>query len=351
MRLVIFGLTVSSSWGNGHATHWRGIIRALVKRGHSVTFFERDVPYYAGHRDLTSLPGASLVLYREWTDIIASARRAVQRADASIVTSYCPDAIAATDLIREAPGVRCFYDMDTPVTLERLERGEPVEYLPPDGLRSFDVVLSFTGGAALDALRDKLGARFAAPIYGTIDADEYVPGSKRPEFAATLSHLGTYASDRADQLTRLLLDVARRRPDLRFLIAGPKYPEQFSWLPNLYYMEHVSPDHHRDFYTSSEFTLNITRGPMAKMGYCPQGRLFEAAACEAVVISDRWEGLDQFFDIGDEIRCASTTEEVLEALDMDDDERRRIGRKARARVLAHHTAAHRAGEIESLLTQ
>jgi spore maturation protein CgeB len=346
MRLVIFGLTVSSSWGNGHATHWRGILRALARRGHEVTFFERDVPYYATHRDCHALPYVDLVLYGDWPDVSNHAAHAVQNADASIVTSYCPDALAAAELICSAAGVRCFYDMDTPVTLERLERGESVEYIPADGLRAFDVVLSFTGGKALDELRDRLGARAVAPLYGTIDAEEYVPGSKRPEFTATLSHLGTYAADREEQLTRLLLDVARRRPDRRFLIAGPKYPPQFNWLSNLYYMEHVSPSLHRDFYSSSEFTLNITRSAMAKMGFCPQGRLFEAAACEAVVISDRWEGLDHFFDIGDEIRCASTTEEVLEVLQMNEGDRKRIGLAARARVLAHHTADHRAHELE-----
>jgi spore maturation protein CgeB len=348
MRLVIFGLTISSSWGNGHATHWRGILRALAKRGHEVTFFERDVPYYAAHRDLEWLPYADLVLYRDWDDAVSRACRDVRNADASIVTSYCPDALTAAELICSAPGVRCFYDMDTPVTLERLARGESVEYIPEDGLRAFDVVLSFTGGTSLTAQRDQLGARLVAPLYGTIDADEYTPGSRRPEYAATLSHLGTYSADREEQLTRLFLEVARRRPDLRFLIAGPKYPPQFNWLANLFYMEHVSPTHHPDFYASSEFTLNITRGAMAKYGFCPQGRLFEAAACEAVVISDRWEGLDQFFDIGDEIKCASSTDEVLDAMAMDDEERKRIGRAARARVLAHHTADHRAQELEKL---
>ena len=349
MRLVIFGLTVTSSWGNGHATHWRGILRALARRGHQVTFFERDVPYYARHRDLEALPGASLMLYQNWRDVEDTARALVQNADASLVTSYCPDALAAIDLLRSAPGVRCFYDMDTPVTLARVEQGERVEYLPPDGLRSFDVVLSFTGGDALDALRDQLGARDVTPLYGAIDAEAYAPGEARPEFSAVLSHLGTYAADREEPLTRLFLDVARRRPDWRFLIAGPKYPPQFDWLSNLFYVEHVSPDRHRDFYASSAFTLNITRAAMARMGYCPQGRLFEAAACEAVVISDRWEGLESFFEIGDEIRCASTTDEVLDALQMSNDERKRLGRNARARVLAHHTAAHRAQELERIL--
>jgi spore maturation protein CgeB len=348
MRLAIFGLTVSSSWGNGHATHWRGILRALAKRGHATTFFERDAPYYAAHRDLDAAPGGKLVLYRDWREVLPCATGAVRDADASIVTSYCPDAIAATELLRGAHGVRCFYDMDTPVTLGRLHAGEHVEYIPDDGLRAFDIVLSFTGGAALDALRDGLGARRVAPLYGTIDPDEYVPGSRRPEFESKLSHLGTYSADREEQLTRLLLDVARHRPHDRFLIAGPLYPPQFDWLSNLYYMEHVPPARHRDFYASSEFTLNITRGAMAKMGFCPQGRLFEAAACEAVVISDRWDGLDRFFDIGDEIKCASTTDDVLAALDMDGEERKRVGRAARARVLAHHTAMHRAQELERL---
>jgi spore maturation protein CgeB len=210
-------------------------------------------------------------------------------------------------------------------------------------------VLSFTGGAALTALRTKLGAQSPAPLYGTIDPEEYMPGSSRPEFTATLSHLGTYAADRAEPLSHLFVDVAKRRPEETFLIAGPKYPPNFDWLPNVFYIEHVPPADHRDFYTSSSFTLNLTRAAMARLGYCPQGRLFEAAACESVVISDRWEGLEHFFEIGSEICCASTTEEVLAALHMSAGERTRIGRAARSRVLAHHTAAHRAQQLEQIL--
>ena len=329
--------------------------QSVQGRRHASGDFWLDGQFLLGKRTRHTLArysarsGASLVLYHDWTDVVEHARALVQTADASVVTSYCPDALDAIDLLRNAPGVRCFYDMDTPVTLARHESGERVEYLPPDGLRAFDLVLSFTGGGALTALREQLGAREVAPLYGAIDADAYVPGAARPEFCATLSHLGTYAADREEPLTRLFLDVARRRPDLRFLIAGPLYPAQFEWLSNLFYMEHVSPDHHRDFYASSPFTLNITRAAMARMGYCPQGRLFEAAACEAVVISDQWTGLDSFFDIGDEIRCASTTDEVLDALQMTEQERRRLGRNARARVLAQHTAAHRAEELERIL--
>lgn len=350
MRLVIFGLTVSSSWGNGHATQWRGIISALGRRGHEVTFFERDVPYYARHRDLRALAGGRLVLYRDWDEVWTEARASVRNADASIVTSYCPDAIAAADLLSEVAGVRCFYDMDTPVTLERLARGERVEYLPAEGLSAFDLVLSFTGGRALDALRERLGAPCVAPLYGAIDPDAYAPGAPRPEFSAALSHLGTYAADRAERLARLLVDVARRRPAARFLIAGPQYPAYFDWLDNVFYVEHVAPHQHRDFYASSAFTLNITRGAMAKMGHCPQGRLFEAAACEAAVVSGRWEGLDRFFEIGREIVCAETTDDVLAALEMDEASRRAMGRAARERVLAQHTSGHRAEELERLLS-
>lgn len=349
MRIVIFGLTVSSSWGNGHATLWRGLIRALGKRGHQVTFFEHDVPYYARHRDLERLEGGSLILYRDWDEAVPDARRAIENADVAMVTSYCPDARAATELVQKGSCTRCFYDMDTPVTLARLDRGDAVEYVPEDGFRRFDLVLSYTGGAALEALRTRLGARRAEALYGAIDPDEYVPGRPRPEFAASLSHLGTYAPDREAVLTRLLIDVARQRPDDRFLVAGPLYPPQFAWLPNVFYLPHVSPEQHRDFYASSAFTLNVTRGSMARLGFCPSGRLFEAGACESVVLTDVWAGLEQFFAPGAELIGVNTPEDVLATLSLPEHRRREIGRAARARVLREHTSAHRADELERLL--
>jgi spore maturation protein CgeB len=350
MKLVVFGLTVSSSWGNGHATLWRGLIRALARRGWRVVFFERDVPYYAGARDLHALEQGELVLYPAWAQVRDLAARHLADADAAMVTSFCPDGIEATDLVLQAPRpLHVFYDLDTPVTLERLDQGQPLSYVGPRGLADFDIVLSYTGGGALDALRDRLGARIAVPLYGHVDPDVHRPAAPRPEFAGDLSYIGTYAPDRQAALEALLVDPARQRPDLRFVIAGAQYPDSFPWSGNIFFLRHLAPPDHPGFYASSRLTLNITRGSMARMGWCPSGRLFEAAACGVPVLSDAWPGFEEFFTPGREILLARGTDDALAALDLPEAELRRIGAAARERVLDEHTSAHRAAELEALL--
>ncbi|HEU4628164.1 MAG TPA: glycosyltransferase [Gemmatimonadaceae bacterium] len=349
MKLVIFGLSVSSSWGNGHATLWRGLVRALARRGHHVVFFERDVPYYAAHRDLTELPGGRLRLYPDWVGVRAEARRELADADVGMVTSYCPDGIAATELVLDAPVARVFYDLDTPVTLDRLAAGEPLPYIGPDGLRGFDLVLSYTGGEALRALETQLGAPCARPLYGSVDPDVHCPAGPVEAFRGDLSYLGTYAADRQPALERLLVDVARRCAERRFVIGGAQYPLDFPWASNIYFVQHLPPADHRAFYASSRLTLNVTRAAMARMGYCPSGRLFEAAACGAPVVSDRWEGLEHFYTPGEEILLADDADDVVAALDRSDEELRRIARAARERTLAQHTNDARAAELEALL--
>lgn len=351
MKLVIFGLTVSSSWGNGHATLWRGLCRALHRQGHHVVFFERDVPYYAGQRDLWSLPGGGeLVLYPSWDEVLPHARRHAAEADAVMVTSYCADAVAACALAMEAPApVRCFYDMDTGVTLESLAAGQHVPYLPPDGLRGFDVVLSFTGGRALDALRTRLGARRVAPLYGSVDPDVHRPVPSVDHYRADLSYLGTYAADRQEALERLFVDAARRLPAHRFLIGGAQYPHDFPWTTNLFFVRHMPPDHHPAFFSSSRLTLNVTRRGMAELGWCPSGRLFEAAACGAPLLSDAWEGLDAFLAPDREILVAETTDDTVRALRMEPGALAEIARAARARVLDEHTADRRATDLIAAL--
>ncbi|HXS20111.1 MAG TPA: glycosyltransferase [Steroidobacteraceae bacterium] len=353
MKLVIFGLTLSSSWGNGHATLWRGLIRALTRRNHDVVFFERDVPYYAEHRDLAELPGASLVLYREWPQIAARARSEAQQADVAVVTSYCPDAKSAAALVRtDAPAALCvFYDLDTPVTLARLEAGETVDYLPAEGLRDFDLVLSYAGGTALEALRERLGARRVAALYGHVDPDAHRPAPREERFSADLSYLGTYAPDRQPALETLFVEPARRRPAQRFVLGGSGYPPDFPWAGNIWFVRHVAPPEHPPFYSSSRLTLNVTRRDMAAMGFCPSGRLFEAAACATPVLSDAWDGIDRFFTPGEEILLAGSAEEATAALDLPPDELARIGRAARERALAEHTSDCRAARMLSLLDQ
>jgi spore maturation protein CgeB len=351
MKLVIFGLTLSSSWGNGHATLWRGLIRALARRNHDVVFFERDVPYYAEHRDLEQLPGASLVLYPEWPRVESRARTEARQADACIVTSYCPDARAAAALVREdAPHALCvFYDLDTPVTLARLEAGETVAYLPERGLRDFDLVLSYTGGEALAALRERLGARRVAALYGHVDPQAHRPAPPDERFSADLSYLGTYAPGRQPALETLFVEPARRRPGRRFVLGGSGYPPDFPWAGNIWFVRHVAPPEHPPFYSSSRLTLNVTRQEMAAMGFCPSGRLFEAAACATPVLSDAWEGIEQFFTPGEEILLAGSAEEATAALDMPPEELMRIGRAARQRALDEHTSDRRTARMLSLL--
>ncbi len=350
MKLVIFGLTVSSSWGNGHATLWRGLIRALSRRGHHVVFFERDVPYYAGHRDLWELPGNGLKLYQEWTDMIPYAQEQLKDADVGMVTSYCPDGVAVSELVVSAPvQVRAFYDLDTPVTLSALSAGKPVKYIGPRGLKDFDLVLSYTGGAALEALKVQLGARQVAPLYGSVDPAVHHPVPPMDAYRADLSYLGTYAEDRQAMLEKLFVEPARRLPDRRFLIGGALYPEAFPWTPNIFFARHVAPAEHPAFFCSCRLTLNVTRAAMAQMGFCPSGRLFEAAACGTAILSDSWEGLDQFFRVGSEVLVARSTDEAVAALGLAPDELSRVAAAARERTLGEHTADKRAAELEALL--
>jgi spore maturation protein CgeB len=350
MKLVVFGLSISSSWGNGHATLWRGLVDALSALGHRIVFFERDLPYYAEHRDLPELPFGRLILYPDWPAVVSLAAQELADADVAIVTSYCPDGIDAGELVLGTTGVaRVFYDLDTPVTLSRLAAGEPVPYIGVRGLADYDLVLSYTGGAALTALRERLGARRVLPLYGSVDPRVHRPVAPLDRYRADLSYLGTYAEDRQRGVLSLFLEPARLRPDRRFVVGGAQYPHDFPWTPNLHFVRHLPPAEHPAFYSSSRLTLNVTREPMAAFGYCPSGRLFEAAACGTATVSDLWEGLDEFFTPGEELLTAENTAEVIAAMDLDGAELARIGRAARERVLADHTAARRAAQLVEIL--
>jgi len=249
MKIVVFGLTITSSWGNGHATLWRGLCKALSAAGHRVEFFERDVPYYSASRDFCEGPYGGITLYQRWGEVRDFAEREVRDADAVVVTSYCPDALAAAELAFEtSPGLCIFYDLDTPVTLARLDAGHPVDYIGPRGLADFDLVLSFTGGGALDALRHRLGARHVEPLYGHVDPDVHRPTAPKPQYQAALSYLGTYSEDRQFALERLFVASAVQRPNERFLIGGAQYPQDFPWSPNIHFVRHLPPAEHAAFF-------------------------------------------------------------------------------------------------------
>jgi spore maturation protein CgeB len=349
MKLVIFGLTVSSSWGNGHATLWRGLCNAFARQGHDVTFFERDVSYYANYRDLAGPQSYKLILYPSWAEVSSLAKSAIGDSDVAVVTSYCPDALAACALVLESKATKVFYDLDTAVTLQNFRAHGAVDYIPSTGLADFDLVLSYVGGRALKELQELLGAKKVAPLYGSVDPDVHKPVAPSSHYSSDLSYLGTYAADRQSAVQALFLDPAHRLPQRKFMLAGAQYPDDFPWNQNVWFVEHVPPPEHPAFYSSSKATLNVTRSAMAAFGYCPSGRLFEAAACETPVISDSWEGLGEFFEPGREILVASSADDVVNGIELSDEELCRIGKAAREKVFSAHTADHRSCEFLQLV--
>ena len=312
MRLVVLGLSLGSSWGNGHATTFRALLKAFAARGHDITFLEREVPWYAGaHRDLVDPDFCRLAYYRHLSDLDGW-RDEIARADAVIVGSYVPDGVEVGGFVQQhARGVTAFYDIDTPVTLAKLARGD-FEYLSPELIPGYDCYLSFTGGPTLTRLEQEFGSPAARALYCSVDAAAYRPLSVEKRW--DLSYLGTYSDDRQPTLERLLIEPARRRPDLTFAVAGPQYPAEIAWPANVERIEHLPPAEHAAFYSASRMTLNVTRADMIAAGWSPSVRLFEAGACGTPILSDRWEGLDQLFAPGSEILLAETTDDALAAL-------------------------------------
>lgn len=341
MKLVVLGLSLSSSWGNGHATTYRALLSAFAARGHEVLFLERDVPWYAANRDLAEPDFCDLAYYRDlaglerWRDDVAAA-------DAVLVGSYVPDGIAVGHWVqRQAGGLACFYDIDTPVTLAAVAQGE-CAYLSRDLIPGYAIYFSFTGGPILTRLQREFGAPRARALYCSVDTARYRPLDVPKRW--DLSYLGTYSADRQPALDKLLLEPARARPDLKFAVAGPQYPAEIEWPENVERIDHLAPADHPAFYCASRFTLNVTRADMIAAGWSPSVRLFEAGACATPIISDRWPGIDEAFQPDREIVLADRTEDVLAALFLPTE---KIGQAAHGGVLARHSAACRAQQFES----
>jgi spore maturation protein CgeB len=346
LDIVIIGLSITSAWGNGHATTYRGLVRELERLGHRVLFLEHDKPWYAAHRDLPTPPHGRAELYRSVDELRRRFKEQVRRADLVIVGSYVPEGVAVGRwAIETGAGVVAFYDIDTPVTLAKLARGDE-EYLTRDLIPSYDLYLSFTGGPTLSRLERELGSPMARALYCSVDPSLYYPEREAAEW--DLGYLGTYSDDRQATLTALLLDPARALPAGRFIVAGPQYPASVVWPANVRRIEHLPPAEHRRFYNSQRFTLNVTRADMIAAGWSPSVRLFEAAACGTPIVSDHWDGLDSLFTIDDEILIARSADESLRILrDLSEAERGRIGAGAREKALARHTAQQRAKELLS----
>jgi len=350
LRIVILGLSITSAWGNGHATTYRALVKALVARGHDVLFLERDMPWYALQRDLPDPPFGRTCLYSSLEELKDRFGGELRNADLAMVGSYVPDGVDLGEwVIDQAGSIVAFYDIDTPVTLTKLAQGD-YEYLSPALIRRYDLYLSFTGGPLLKRLQREYHARHARALYCSVDPELYYPEAGDSEY--DLGYLGTYSNDRQLPLNSLLLAAAQRWPQGRFVVAGPQYPGSLEWPRNVRRIEHLPPGEHRRFYNAQRFTLNVTRAPMVAAGFSPSVRLFEAAACGVPVITDAWQGLTEFFTPDEEIFVCRSADEALHRLtELPEVERRSTGERARQRVLSSHTAAHRAATLEGYFNE
>ena len=346
MKIVFLGLSITSSWGNGHATNYRALVRALAERRHEVLFLERDVPWYAAQRDLPVPPWGRTALYGSPAELRDEFGEEIREADLVVVGSYVPDGVEVAEWVLDsASGAVAFWDIDTPVTVAKLEAGD-TEYLSHELVPRFDLYLSFTGGALLDRIRSEFGAKRPRPFYCMADAGIYRPLDEDERWL--LGYLGTYSGGRQSALETLLLEPARRLRDRRFVVAGPQYPAEVAWPENVERIEHLEPGKHPAFYARQRFTLNLTRPEMVRAGWSPSVRLFEAGACGIPTISDWWEGLDTFFEPGSEILVVDSAAEVTRILrEVSCTDARELGAAARRRVLAEHTPERRADELEA----
>ena len=352
MKIVFFGLTITSAWGNGHATTYRSLIKALASRGHHVVFIERDAEWYRNNRDLPEPDFCTLLLYDDWQQFHPTLRSICVDADVIVIGSYFADTNLVTQQLTDAGiGPLLFYDIDTPITLAALRISGRTDYLEAASIPMFGAYLSFSGGPALRELETRFGARRAVPFYCSVDPDVYRPVPIRPEYRCDLSYLGTYAADRQRKLLQFLIVPAALLPDREYIVAGAMYPSGAIPHRNIRCITHVSPPDHPTFYSSARFTLNLTRDDMVAAGYSPSVRLFEASACGACVLSDDWAGLDDFFTPGEQILLPRNEHDVTDILlNLTDEQRARIGRSARERTLAHHSSAQRALEFEAIVS-
>ncbi|MFB3814649.1 MAG: glycosyltransferase [Terriglobales bacterium] len=348
MKIVIFGLSITSSWGNGHATTFRALCRALRSRGHHIIFYEKNLEWYAHNRDLPNPDFCETRIFEDWDAVLPNARRELRNADVAMVGSYFPNGIAAIDeVLASRAAVKTFYDIDTPITIGQLRELGATGYLRTDQVAGVDVYFSFTGGPMLREIEMRFGARSAVPLYCSFDPEQYHSFPVHRRYQCDLSYMGTYAPDRQPKIEELLCGPARRLPERQFIVAGPQYPKSLRWPANVRRITHLNPRWHARFYSSSRLTLNVTRRDMVRAGWSPSVRLFEAAACAATIVSDNWPGLDTFFTPGEEILLPTEASDVVRYLtSVDADELRAIGRRAQQRVLAEHTSARRAAQFE-----
>jgi spore maturation protein CgeB len=352
LSIAFFGSSLISAYWNGAATYYRGIIRALHSRGHRVTFFEPDAYHRQRHRDIPDPPWAKVVVYSaETSDALLDALEESRQADLVIKASGVGvfDELIESALIELQTATRhiAFWDVDVPATLDRVQSN------PEDPFRQcipqYDFILTHGGGQRVIDAYESLGARQCIPIYNALDPDTHFPVKPVPRFESDLGFLGNRLPDRERRVEGFFLDAARRLSNRNFLLGGAGWQDK-DRPRNVRYVGHVSTQDHNAFNCSSVAVLNINRESMARYGFSPPTRVFEAAGAGACLISDAWNGIDQFLEPGTEILLARNGAEVAEYVDgLTREQATRIGVAARRRVLDQHTYSHRAEEFEAVL--
>lgn len=347
-EIVIFGLSLSSSWGNGHATTFRALLRGLHAEGRRVLFLERRQPWYQENQDLADPDFCELRFYDDIPEVLSRYRDRLEQAEAVIVGSYVPEGQRLIDALDRLPLRQlCFYDIDTPVTMDLLDKGEET-HLARRQMARFAAYFSFSGGKVLDRLREVYGTPNPQPLYCAVNEGAYQPMEVPTRW--DLGYLGTYSPDRQPGLEALLIEPARRLPQMRFVVAGSMFPDGIDWPDNVERIEHLPPARHAEFYNAQRFTLNITRAAMRRLGWSPSVRLFEAAACGTPIISDRWQGLGELLPEDRAVLIADGPDQVVEALTALPEARRQsIAAEARRIVLGNHTGRARAHELAQQL--
>jgi spore maturation protein CgeB len=345
LKIVILGPSLDTP-GNDDAGIYRGLLRELTQRGHDVLFLERGTGTVTSpHR--SPKPGHGRTEFfsdvKELKDRFAAT---VRDADFTMVGSPVDDGAAIGEWITHtAQGATAFYDTDLPATMKDLLRGA-ADSISAELIRRFSLYLSSTGGPLLDYVEKHYGLPMARPLYRSVDATLYFPEPRELEW--DLGYAGGYSEERQILLHRLLLEPAQRWNEGHFVVAGPGYPRSIRWPKNVKRIPQFPAGKRRAFYNSLRFALNVTPPGEIAIGFSPDARLFEAAACGTPVISDFWPGLHMFFKPDEEILISHSSDETLVYLEeIPELDRRRMGYRARERVLAGHTTRHRAAELEN----
>jgi spore maturation protein CgeB len=352
MRIAFFGSSLVSAYWNGACTYYRGIVRALDARGHRITFYEPDAFDRQAHRDIDDPPWAEVVVYEPRDEpavreVVAGAAEAdvvVKASGVGVFDAVLEDAVAAL----EGPEARIFWDVDAPATLASMETEaeNPLRELIP----AYDMVFTYGGGQPVIDRYASLGARSCTPIYNALDPETHHPEPPRPELACDLGFLGNRLPDREARVEEFFFRAAEALPSSAFMLGGNGWEDRVADLGNIRYLGHVAPGDHNALNRSALAVLNVSRESMATNGWSPATRVFEAAGAGACLITDEWQGVEEFLAPGEEVLVARDGAEVAELLSGLDPERARaIGEAALEQVLAEHTYDRRAEQVEAIL--